>query len=335
MHIEKNICDNILGTVMGIVGKNKDGEKARKDLALFGIQKYLHLVPKIGGKYEMPRAAYALTLKERRIVCKFLASVKVPDGYSSNIERWVNVDEGKISGMKSHDSHVFIQDLIAPTFRGILPKHVYEPLVEFGMFFKQLCSKALRLETLERLECNIAKTLYKLEKIFPPSFFDVMVHLPIHLANEAMLAGPVHYRWMFSTEREMQKYKRYVRNRARPEGSIAEGYIANECLTFCSRYLERAEIKFNKKERNFDGVRVKNSGLSIFARYGKPLSKGMTKELSNEDWKRAQLYVLRNCDKVQPFIDFITPAKAAMVDSLMQRPKCFTSAQSTSRISLT
>ena len=29
-----------------------------------------------------------------------------------------------------------------------------------------------------------------------------------------------------------------VRNRARPEGSIAEAYIANEALTFCSRYME-------------------------------------------------------------------------------------------------
>lgn len=43
--------------------------------------------------------------------------------------------------------------------------------------------------------------LCKLEKIFPPAFFDVMVHLAVHLPREAMLAGPVQYRWMYPIER--------------------------------------------------------------------------------------------------------------------------------------
>jgi hypothetical protein len=40
-----------------------------------------------------------------------------------------------------------------------------------------------------------------MEMIFPPSFFTIMVHLVIHLGEEAMLAGPVHYRWMYPVER--------------------------------------------------------------------------------------------------------------------------------------
>jgi len=32
MHIEKNICDNILGTLLDIPGKNKDSLNARLDL---------------------------------------------------------------------------------------------------------------------------------------------------------------------------------------------------------------------------------------------------------------------------------------------------------------
>ena len=46
--------------------------------------------------------------------------------------------------------------------------------------------------------------------------------------------------------------KKYVRNKARPEGSIAERYVANECLTFMSQYIHGCETKFNKKERNHD-----------------------------------------------------------------------------------
>ncbi|GJS64686.1 CACTA transposable element [Tanacetum coccineum] len=49
---------------------------------------------------------------------------------------------------------------------------------------------------------------------------------------------PLLLRWMFPFERYMKKLKNYVRNKAKPEGSIAEGYVAEEALTFCSRYLK-------------------------------------------------------------------------------------------------
>jgi hypothetical protein len=55
---------------------------------------------------------------------------------------------------------------------------------------------------------------------------------------------------MYPVERRMYTLKRYLRNRARPEGSIAEGYIADECLTFCSRYMVDVETVYNKEPRN-------------------------------------------------------------------------------------
>jgi hypothetical protein len=48
---------------------------------------------------------------------------------------------------------------------------------------------------------------------------------------------------MFSLCRSLGWYKSLVRNRAGPEGSIVEGYLADEMLTFCSRYLENASEK--------------------------------------------------------------------------------------------
>ena len=41
------------------------------------------------------------------------------------------------------------------------------------------------------LEEDIPIVLCKLERIFPPSFFDSMEHLPIHFAYEARIAGHV------------------------------------------------------------------------------------------------------------------------------------------------
>ncbi|KAH0747451.1 hypothetical protein KY285_009108 [Solanum tuberosum] len=86
-----------------------------------------------------------------------------------------------------------------------------------------------------------------------PTFFDVMVHLAIHLANEAKLGGPVQFRWMYYIERFLQTLKGYVRNNYRVEGSIAEGDIARECITLFSRYLSDMETKKNRpdtKENN-------------------------------------------------------------------------------------
>ncbi|KAH0633356.1 hypothetical protein KY284_036142 [Solanum tuberosum] len=107
------------------------------------------------------------------------------------------------------------------------------------MFFYNIYSLLhfveLRIDNLEHIEAQIPITLCKLEKIFPPSFFDVMVHLPVHLATEAKIAGPIHYRWMYPVERWLYFLKSFIGNRACPEGCIAEGYIANECMTICSR----------------------------------------------------------------------------------------------------
>ena len=107
MHIEKNICDNVIGTLMNIEGKTKDNAKARLDLQELGIRKELHLT-RSGDKFIMPPACYTLSADERKSWCEWFKSVKFPDGYASNISRCVNVKEGKITGLKSYDSHVFL-----------------------------------------------------------------------------------------------------------------------------------------------------------------------------------------------------------------------------------
>ena len=50
--------------------------------------------------------------------------------------------------------------------------------------------------------------------------------------------------------RFLSKLKSYCRNKRYPGGSIAEGYLAEECMTFCSRYLEDVETRLNRPSRN-------------------------------------------------------------------------------------
>ena len=88
--------------------------------------------------------------------------------------------------------------------------------------------------------------------IFSSAFFDIMIHLVLHLLEEVILGGHVYMRWIYPIEQFLKKLKEYVRNRARLKGSITEGYVVDEALTFCSMYLEGVETKFNWPNRNED-----------------------------------------------------------------------------------
>ncbi|XP_021865807.1 uncharacterized protein [Spinacia oleracea] len=242
MHIEKNICDSVLGTIMNIKGKTKDTIKSRHDLEAMGIRPTLHPV-KGGDKYKMPPAPFTFSPAEKKRFC-----------------------------LKSHDCHVILEHLLPLAIRGLLTPLVREALIELSRYFTLLCAKVLKVSELKQLETQIPITLCKLEKVFPPSFFDVMMHLPIHLANEAMIGGPVQFRWMYPIEQYMYKLKSYVRNRAHPEASIAEGYLADECMTLCSSHPGR--------------------GLGALTVISVP----------KREMHQAHDYILMNCDEVQPFL---------------------------------
>ncbi|CAN6171423.1 unnamed protein product [Urochloa humidicola] len=60
MHIEKNICEYILGIFLGIAGKSKDTINDRLDLEDMGIRKNLHL-KRDGEKYSVPLCCRGVT----------------------------------------------------------------------------------------------------------------------------------------------------------------------------------------------------------------------------------------------------------------------------------
>ncbi|KAJ0593169.1 hypothetical protein HanHA300_Chr03g0094051 [Helianthus annuus] len=202
MHIEKNVCDNIVGTILGQEGKSKDNYKTKLDLQQMGIRKELH--PKKRPRSNitfMPKACYQMTRGEKTQFLKILKSIKPPDEFSSNISRCVQLNERKLIGMKSYDCHLLMQEFLPIALRGTLPDHVSSVIIELCNFFKIIYYKDLSEVDLNFIESKVALTLCKLEKIFPPSFFTVMVHLVIHLTREVRLGGPVAFRWMYPIER--------------------------------------------------------------------------------------------------------------------------------------
>ncbi|XP_062086475.1 uncharacterized protein LOC133792583 [Humulus lupulus] len=227
--------------------------------------------------------------------------VKFPDGFASNLRKNVIENDNKITGLKSHDCHVILQRLLPIGVHSFLEKPIAKTIIDLCTFFKIICARTLIVSDLEKVKTSIVEILCGLEIIFPPAFFDVMVHLMIHLPQEAIDGGPVHMRWMYPFERYMKKLKHYVRNKARPEGSIAEGYVVDEALTFCSMYFKGVETRFNRPDRNVDAIPSLKK-LSVFQSQGCPIGKKTLTTLDDELKKTAEWYILNNCIEILPYI---------------------------------
>jgi hypothetical protein len=300
MHIEKNICEALLGTLLNIPGKSKDTNNARLDLFDMKIRPELHL-KQVGTTVSAPSAPYVLGKDQKIAFCKFLKGIKFPDGYAANLSNYISADGSRLVGkLKTHSCHILLQRIIPAGLRGLVGKDVYEAVVELGTFFRELCSRNIRIDVLKRLKDDIPLILCKLEKIFPPAFFDVMVHLAVHLPDEALLRGPVQYGWMYPIERRLGTLKNFVRNRARLEGSIAEAYVASESLTFCSRYMADIDSRFHQPQVRGGVVKVPGDP-SIFNDDVTLLGADRSGYIDDALMNKMIWYVLYNCEEVDDY----------------------------------
>ncbi|KAL4587425.1 hypothetical protein LXL04_000296 [Taraxacum kok-saghyz] len=120
----------------------------------------------------------------------------------------------------------------------------------------------------------------------------------------AYVGGPVQPRWMYQVERHLGHLKKFVRNKARPEGSIAEGFVVEEALTFCSHYLRGVDSRLERRGRNDDVTvdDVRDYKLDIFHLNGRGLGKGETVRISRILLEKAQWFILTNCSEVEPYL---------------------------------
>ncbi|GJR68456.1 putative reverse transcriptase domain-containing protein [Tanacetum coccineum] len=125
MHVEKNVCESLVGTLLNVPGKTKDGMNARLDLAELGIKPEL-FARQEEDKTTLPPAGYTLTNAEKDIFCETLSNIRVErelaiskDSVSETV-RWISYgprativkyEAYNINGytfrMKSHDGIVY------------------------------------------------------------------------------------------------------------------------------------------------------------------------------------------------------------------------------------
>ena len=157
--------------------------------------------------------------------------------------------------MKAHDCHVIMTQPLPVALRGILPPKVRAPIIKLCSFFNTISKKVIDVSMLEQLQRDIAKTLVRLEMHFPPTYFDISLHLLIHLVDQIRALGPMYLHQMFPFERLMKVFRTYVRNIFRPEGGMVEGWSMEEAIEFCTYYLDtkRARVLESHHEGRLGG----------------------------------------------------------------------------------
>jgi hypothetical protein len=99
------------------------------------------------------------------------------------------------------------------------------------------------------------------------------------------------------------RLKALVKNRAHPEGSIAEGYCMEECLDFCSRFIE-GTTRFTRPSRNPEPSDAKKN-MYLFDSAGEPIGKCTGVNLDKQLLVHAHRYVLRHCDELDDLRRFV------------------------------
>ena len=174
--------------------------------------------------------------------------------------------------------------------------------VGISVFFRDLCSRVVTEEGINNLKTNAPVSMCNFEKIFPPSFFDVMEHLAIHLARELELGGPVQYRWMYIFERYMHHLKKMVKNQSRVEGSIVSQVINEETSNFAEYYFPAEVQTKNRRPAQHDdrGERATYHVTvpDIFTDVGRLSGKPKDRRLTEQERSHLQTYLLTNCEDV-------------------------------------
>lgn len=288
MHVEKNVAENLLRTLFG----EKDGPSVRLDLRRRNIRRHLWMrgVPGQDHRAFIPEAPWVLTKEQRGIFLDTLKNMKLPSHYSSFLHG--KISSGKLMGLKSHDYHVLLQDLMPLCMRSCGCEHMTAVVIRVSRLFKKICNKKVDIAEQDALFEECAETLCLLEKQLPPSFFDIMIHLCIHLVEELFICGPVHVRWMYPFERYYKTLKGYVRNHAKPEGCMAKRYELEESCGFASEYLGAGQSSVKRVWESEEDPTMNDIFLE---------GKGKVRILDQALLEEIHDFVIDNVDIVEPY----------------------------------
>jgi hypothetical protein len=186
------VFESVIGILMDIKAKTKDGLKSREDLVRLESRPELHPEDLGNGRHYLPAASYNLTNDEKRAICLSLRGLKVPTGFSSNIKRLVSINDLTLTGFNAHDCHMMLTCFLPIAIRAIKPVYVRMVITRMCYFFNQIAWKEICEDKLGDLKHFVAETRGQIEQCFPPSFFDIMPHLMMHMVDQVRWLGPMY-----------------------------------------------------------------------------------------------------------------------------------------------
>ena len=99
----------------------------------------------------------------------------------------------------------------------------------------------------------------------PTILLQYLTYVLVHLVEEIVVLGPIFLHNMFRFERFMGVLKKYVCNRARPEGSISMGHQTEDVIGFCVDFipdLKKIGLPQSGYEGRLGGKRHARRGLN-------------------------------------------------------------------------
>ena len=142
MHIEKNVCDSIIGTLLNIPWKTKNSLASRLDLVEIEVRP--ELAPQFSEKWTYLLAT-CYNLKKRGEESNILdfSKIKVSYGYSSHILNLVSIKDLKLNGLKSPDCHVLMQQLLHVALGKLIKKPIRFAITKLCLFLNEICVKTV------------------------------------------------------------------------------------------------------------------------------------------------------------------------------------------------
>lgn len=107
----------------------------------------------------------------------------MPNGFPSNMKRIVSLKDLTINWTNSHDFHMMLTVYLTIAMRCIKLVYVRMIITQMSYFFNRISHKVINRDELDLPQEYIIETMAQLEMCFPPSFFDIMPHIIVHMID--------------------------------------------------------------------------------------------------------------------------------------------------------
>ena len=244
------------------------------------------------GKHVLPKAPWVLSKKEHIQVKRTISEFKTPTGCMHSLRGAFTKDD-KLTGLKSHDWHKLLQFVLPVAIKDCLTEDIRACIYKISSLVRWISSKEIRKDSLESARINAIEAVCMVEKHFPTTILTIQMHLLVHIVDKVSLVGIVHYRWMFFLERFMKTLKSFVRQKARPEGSMAEGWLVQESLVFITEYLSSVDPEMPKLWSKDTDNRVSGE---------EPQGKGIMRKMDNALRDKIHKFCILNSQAMEKWL---------------------------------